>query len=160
MSSAKGLSCLWPKCVNDQIRLQIWTRVMVVVMCEDLWSDLFIRIIIKAEGIFIKFQLWAHKLFVKWVHGAHHNLNWREICLDSGHFMDADFLHMPQQHSIYLTHLPLVPHICISELGPHWFRWWLVAYSVPGHYLNQCWVIVNWTLVLGNKLQWNFNQSK
>ena len=27
-----------------------------------------------------------------------------------------------------LTHLPLVPHICISELGQHWFRQWLVAY--------------------------------
>ena len=91
MSSAKGLSCLWPKCVIDQIRLQIWTGVMVVVMCEDIWSDLFIRIIIKAEGIFIKFQLWAHKLFVKWVHAAHHNLNWREICLDSGPFYGCWF---------------------------------------------------------------------
>ena len=27
----------------------------------------------------------------------------------------------------------------------------------PGHYLNQCWNIVNWTL--GNKLQWNFNRN-
>ena len=54
-----------------------------------------------------------------------------------------------------LTHLPLVPHICISELCQHWFRLWLVAYSAPNHYLNQCWVIVNWTL--RNKLQWNFN---
>ena len=26
------------------------------------------------------------------------------------------------------------------------------------HYLNQCWVIGNWTL--RNKLQWNFNQNK
>ena len=25
----------------------------------------------------------------------------------------------------------------------------------PGHYLNQCWNIVNWSL--GNKLQWNLN---
>ena len=29
--------------------------------------------------------------------------------------------------------------------------------STPSHYLNQCWVIINWTL--GNKLQWNFNQN-
>ena len=28
---------------------------------------------------------------------------------------------------------------------------------MPSHYLNQCWVIVNWTL--GNKLQWNFDQN-
>ena len=26
-----------------------------------------------------------------------------------------------------LTHLPLVPHIFVSELGQHWFRQWLVA---------------------------------
>ena len=34
---------------------------------------------------------------------------------------------------------------------------WLVAYSVPSHYLNQFWDIVNWTL--RKKLQWNFNQN-
>ena len=56
-----------------------------------------------------------------------------------------------------LTHLPLVPHICVSESRQHWFIKWLVTYSAPSHYLNQCWVIVNWTL--GNKLQWNFNQN-
>ena len=27
----------------------------------------------------------------------------------------------------------------------------------PSHYLNQCWVIVSWTL--RNKLQWNFNRN-
>ena len=56
-----------------------------------------------------------------------------------------------------LTHLPLVPHICVSELGQHWFRWWLVSYSAPIHYLNQCWVIANWTI--RNKFKWNFNQN-
>ena len=50
-----------------------------------------------------------------------------------------------------------MPHICISELGQHWFRYWLVACSVPSHYLNQNWLIVNWTL--RNKLQWNSNQN-
>ena len=57
----------------------------------------------------------------------------------------------------YLTHLPLVPHIFVSEWGQHWFRYWLAIYSTPSHYLNQCWVIVNWTLK--NKLQWNFNKN-
>ena len=42
-----------------------------------------------------------------------------------------------------LTHLPVVPHIC-------------VAWSVPSHYLNQCWNTVNWTI--GSKLQWNCNR--
>ena len=56
----------------------------------------------------------------------------------------------------WLYSSPPVLHIC-SESGQHWFRQWLVAYSVPGHYLNQCWVIVNWTI--RNKIQWNFNQN-
>ena len=51
-----------------------------------------------------------------------------------------------------------MPHVHINESGQYWFRWWLVVYSATSHYLNQCWVIVNWTL--GNKLQWNFNQNK
>ena len=50
-----------------------------------------------------------------------------------------------------------MPHICIRVWGQHWFRQWLVAYSAPSHYLNQCWVIANWTL--RNKLQWNFYQN-
>ena len=52
---------------------------------------------------------------------------------------------------------PLVPHLCASESGQHGFRWWLVAYSAPSHYINQCWIIINWIHM--NKLQWNFNQS-
>ena len=39
----------------------------------------------------------------------------------------------------------------------HWFRQWLVVWSVPKHYPNQCWSIVNRTL--GNKLRWNLNQN-
>ena len=56
-----------------------------------------------------------------------------------------------------ISHLPLVPHICISESGQHWFRLWLVAYSAPSHYLNQCWLIVNWTL--RDTIRWNFSQK-
>ena len=48
-------------------------------------------------------------------------------------------------------------YICIIELGHHWFRKWLVSYSAPSHYLNQCWIIANFTL--RNKLQWNVNQN-
>ena len=56
-----------------------------------------------------------------------------------------------------LTHLPLVPQICVSESGQHWFKYCLVAYSAPSHYLNPCWVIFNWTL--GKKFQLNLNQN-
>ena len=69
----------------------------------------------------------------------------------------ASYCAQQKYKSRALTHLPLVPHICVSELGQHWFRQWLVAYSAPSHYRNQCWFIVNWTL--RNKLQWNSNQN-
>ena len=52
---------------------------------------------------------------------------------------------------------PRVSHLCLIPSGQHWFRLWLVAYSVPNHYLNQCRVTVNQTL--RNKVQWNFNQN-
>ena len=58
---------------------------------------------------------------------------------------------------MHQSHFPLMPHIFLSELGQHWFRKWLVACSAPNHYLNQCCLIVNWTL--RNKFQWNFNKN-
>ena len=60
--------------------------------------------------------------------------------------------------SLYLTHLPLVPHICLIESDQHWFRSWLVAFSSPSNYLNQRWFIVNRNRK--NQFQWNFNQNK
>ena len=39
----------------------------------------------------------------------------------------------------------------------HWLRLWLVAWSAPSHYQNQCWNIVNKTL--RNNIQWNFNRK-
>ena len=50
-------------------------------------------------------------------------------------------MNQPWVYANRLTHFPLVPHICVSEMGRHWFRYWLVAYSAPSHYLKQCWVI-------------------
>ena len=44
-----------------------------------------------------------------------------------------------------LTHLPLVPHICVSVRDHHWLRKCPVAYSAPSHYLNQCRLTANWT---------------
>ena len=62
------------------------------------------------------------------------------------------------------THWGWVTHICVGKLtiigsdnGLSLERCQAVAWTVPSHYLNQCWNIVNWTL--GNKPQWNFNQN-
>ena len=46
-----------------------------------------------------------------------------------------------------LTHLPLVSHIFVSELGQHCLRRWTAACSAPSHCLNRYWLIVNWTQV-------------
>ena len=39
----------------------------------------------------------------------------------------------------------------------HCLRQWLVAYSAPSHYLNQCWLIFKWTF--RSTFQWNFIQN-
>ena len=44
-----------------------------------------------------------------------------------------------------------MPHICVSESGHHWLRYWFVAYSAPSHSLNQCWDIVICTLTNKNQ---------
>ena len=47
-------------------------------------------------------------------------------------------------HVHVLTHWGRVNHICVSQLSHHWFRKWLVARSVPSHYLSHCWYTMNW----------------
>ena len=44
-----------------------------------------------------------------------------------------------------------------QQSSQHWFRQWIVAWSAPSHYQNQCSDIVNWSL--RNKLQWTFNHN-
>ena len=44
-------------------------------------------------------------------------------------------------------------HICITNLGHHLFRWWLVAEQATSYYLNQSCIIVYWTC--RNKVQSN-----
>ena len=55
-----------------------------------------------------------------------------------------------------LTHCGLLIPYAIIELCRLWFRWF-VAWSVPSHYLNQCWFIINWTV--RNQLQHNLNPN-
>ena len=37
------------------------------------------------------------------------------------------------------------------------WAWWLVAWSAPKHYLNQCWLMVNWTIK--NEIQLYISQN-
>ena len=76
-------------------------------------------------------------------------------CKYECHSKDLTFVKAEISPKEKLSHLPLVPLICVSESGQHWFRYWVVVRMAPSHYLNQCCLIVNWTL--RNKIQWNFN---
>ena len=74
-----------------------------------------------------------------------------------GLYKISTVLLMTISNAYYLTHWGHVTHTCVSKLGHHWFRYWLVAWSPPSHYLHQCWNIVNCTLT--NKLKWNLNRN-
>ena len=54
--------------------------------------------------------------------------------------------------SILLIHCGLVMPCGIRHLGQHQLNWWFVAQQAASHYLDQCWLIDNWTLE--NKFQW------
>ena len=54
-----------------------------------------------------------------------------------------------------LTHRGQETLICVTKGGHQWFGYWLGAKQAPSHYLNQCWITVNWTLA--NISQWNFD---
>ena len=42
----------------------------------------------------------------------------------------------PVDMTVSLNTLNLMTHICVSELDHHWYRSWIFAYTVQGHYLN------------------------
>ena len=42
----------------------------------------------------------------------------KKICLK----MSAKYQSFGLYLNVFITHLPLVPHICVNELGQHWFR--------------------------------------
>ena len=79
--------------------------------------------------------------------------HWRKKCLwklyqqNIRHFVQASMHELIEASDAYM-------HWYTSY---HWFRQWLVAWSIPSHYLNQCWNIVN--LALSNKFQLNFNRN-
>ena len=57
---------------------------------------------------------------------------------------------------LLITCLSMVTQICVSDLGHHYFRQWLVAFTVPSFCWSQFLLVGNRTI--RNKHQWN--QSK
>ena len=51
-----------------------------------------------------------------------------------------------------LVHLSLGRYVYVAELGHHWIRQRLVAYSLPSHYPNQGWLHIKHSL--GSKIRW------
>ena len=50
------------------------------------------------------------------------------------------------QTHICVTRPQWVNSLRLEDMNHNWFRYWLVAYSTPNNYLNQWWLIVNWTI--------------
>ena len=50
-----------------------------------------------------------------------------------------------------------VRHVCVSKLGHHWLKILLLACPRTSHYLDQCWLVINWTL--GITLIWTKMQQ-
>ena len=73
---------------------------------------------------------------------ANFHVNLWENCLPTGKFLLPGTIRLME----LLTHWGWVTHICVSKPYHHWIRQWLVAWTVPSRYLNQCWYIVNWIL--------------
>ena len=109
-----------------------------------IWTNDIILLIIPLGTNFNEILIRNQTFSIKKMHLKMSSAKWRPFCLGLN----------------VLTHLPLVLHICVSELGQHWRR--RDAEETPpkrrrSHYLKQCWFIVNWTL--RNKLQGNSNQN-
>ena len=69
-------------------------------------------------------------------------------CYELWNEINSDYLiiRINSTQLLQINSSPPVLHIFIRELGQPWFRWWLNACSAPSHYLDQCWLIVNWPL--------------
>ena len=91
--------------------------------------------------------VWPFKTFVLDIFGRRHVLH--SWCIDFEDLMLSssicDLLHPNSGISLVFSYRGRVTHVCVSELCYHWIRKWLVAYSVPNHYLCQFLLILNWT---------------
>ena len=83
-------------------------------------------------------------------HSTGHNISWTSFTFDKMIYSthsDYEHLNSLRPSDAYMR----------RSSNRHWSREWLVAWSAPSHHLNQCWIIVNWTL--RNKLWWNRNRN-
>ena len=58
-----------------------------------------------------------------------------------------------------LIHCALVMLYVLRHLGQYWLSQWLVTRVTPSHYLNQCKLIVNWTIRNNFIENWNKIQN-
>ena len=75
--------------------------------------------------------------------------------IDSGYEFEKDILKniFKSPRGQWVKCCGWLMHMCVSELVHHWFRWWLIAYSVPSHYRSQYWYIVDWKSIWKCRLQ-------
>ena len=75
-------------------------------------------------------QLWSYSICKNRVLSENDRRAWRS----NYHLVDLRAKTDPYN----LIHLPLIPQICVSELGQHSLSWWLVVCSAPNCCPNQC----------------------
>ena len=69
---------------------------------------------------------------------------------------NAMSLSMPFYWNVqWLTLRPSDAYSMLQQTCHHWFKYWLVAWSAPSHYLNQFWNVVDLTNL--HELQWNIS---
>ena len=88
------------------------------------------------------------------------NIKWSLLCIHNcmSHFsltlLDPRYLtHRPQMPYIY-TYIYIYIYISVNQVSIGSDN----GFSAPCHYLNRCWVIVNWALT--NQIQWRLYQNK
>ena len=114
-----------------------------VVWCAILWPDCISTFLV-TSALFRRSRIWAHKLFAKW--SSADNTIKTTVDIQWAFNQMAACFHHKSLHIKYSNHRGQVTHVCVNKQGYHWIRYWFVACSVPSHYLNQCWLIINWTI--------------
>ena len=84
--------------------------------------------------------------------------NWNFIYTWSYIYSDNILVIVLVKLSIPLNKIPLGAAYMLQWIESALAQIMACCYSAPSQYVNQWWVIVNWTI--RKKLQWNFNQNR
>ena len=102
----------------------------------DTWIDRWFDKSVTSDHIW---RLWCQKRVSQ---------TWMSNCIPCHRILASDPKVLIWSSWSSLTHGNGVTHICVHKLCHFCFKWWRVTCSSPSYYENQCWHIVNWTLII------------